>query len=213
MFGCTYLGSLVLAGSDEVGAVRGPLEVDDGLAELMNRDVVDEFTGLGVVLAHTAVLVAGDDVLAQVTPTGNGGLALVAHDGELPLVRLLGLRIRVDAEDDDIAQVTHSLLRAAEDLGAILVELDSLDGGGELPGLDVLARLDVPEADGVVGRAGGDHGRCGLDIDGPDGTDVAVVGAETLAIVREPGADLLVLGDGEDDVAVEVVSAARVGRC
>jgi hypothetical protein len=35
---------------------------------------------------------------------------------------------------------------------------------------------------------------------------MAVVGSETLAVVREPGADLLVLGDGEDEVAIEVVS-------
>jgi hypothetical protein len=35
---------------------------------------------------------------------------------------------------------------------------------------------------------------------------MAVVGTETLAVVREPSADLLVLGDGENDIAIEVVS-------
>jgi uncharacterized protein with von Willebrand factor type A (vWA) domain len=38
---------------------------------------------------------------------------------------------------------------------------------------------------------------------------VAVVSAETLAIVREPDADLLVLGDGEDEIAIEVVARGR----
>lgn len=204
--GGTYLGSLILASGDEVGPVGGPLEVDDGLVELVDGDVVEELAGLGVVLADAAVLVAGDDVLAEVAPAGDGGLALVADDGEGSLIGLLGVNVGVDVVDDDVAEVAHALLRHAEQLGAVLVELDTLDGGGELPGLDVLSGLDVPEADGVVCGAGGDHGRCGFDIDSPDGTDMAVVGTEALAVVREPGANLLVLGDGEDDIAIEVVS-------
>lgn len=202
----SYLGRLVLAGGDEVRAVGRPLQVDDGLVELVDGHVIDQLARLGVVLADAPVLVARDDVLAQVAPAGDGGLALVADDGQVALLGLLGVRVRVDVEDDDVAQVAHALLGDAEQLGAVLVELDALDGGGELPGLEVLARLDVPEADGVVGRARGDHGRGRLDVDGPDGADVAVVRAEALAVVGEPGADLLVLGDGEDDVAIEVVS-------
>lgn len=175
----------------------------------MNRDVVDQLASLGIVLADATILVAGDDVLAQVTPPSDGRLALVAHNAKLPLVRLLGLGVGVDAVDDNVAQVAHALLGDAEQPGAVLVELDALDGGGELPGLEVLARLDVPQADGVVGGPRGDDGRRGLDVDGPDGADVAVVGAEALAVVGEPGADLLVLGDGEDDVTVEVVATRR----
>jgi hypothetical protein len=88
--------------------------------------------------------------------------------------------------------VPHALLRYAEELAAILVELDPLDGGRELPRLEALARLDVPESDRVVGRARGDNGACGVDVDGPDGTLVAAICAEALPVVREPDADLLV---------------------
>jgi hypothetical protein len=36
---------------------------------------------------------------------------------------------------------------------------------------------------------------------------VAVVRAQPLAVVREPRADMLVLGGGEDNIAISVVSA------
>lgn len=172
----------------------------------MDGDVVQQVTGLGVVSAHTAILVAGDDVLAHGAPASDGGLALVADDGQDLLVTLLGVDVGDYVDDDNVGEVTHTLLGDTQQLGAVLVELDSLDGGGELPGLDEAASLDLPEADGVVGGARGDHGRGRVDVDSPDGTDMAVVGSETLAVVREPGADLLVLGDGEDEVAIEVVS-------
>lgn len=203
----TYLGGLVLGGGNEVGAVSRPLQVDDGLVEFVDGEVVEQVTSLGIILADAAVLVAGDDVLAEVAPAGDGGLALVCDDGEDLLVALLGVDVGVDVHDDDVAQVSHTLLGDTQQLGAVLVELDALDGRGELPDLEAAASLDLPEADGVVGRAGGDHGRGGVDIDGPDGTDMAVVGAETLAVVGEPDTDLLILGDGEDQVAIEVVSA------
>jgi hypothetical protein len=41
---------------------------------------------------------------------------------------------------------------------------------------------------------------------------VAVVGANPLAVVRVPGADVLVLCYGEDDVAIAVVSVWWVGE-
>lgn len=41
-------------------------------------------------------------------------------------------------------------------------------------------------------------------VDGPDGTVVALVGAETLAIVREPSVDGRVLCDGEEQVTFAV---------
>jgi len=200
-----YLGGLVLGGGDEVGAVLVPLEVGELHVELVDLEVVDELARLAVVLGDGAVLVAGDDELAQVGPAGDGGLAGLAHDGHGALVRLLGLNVEGDVEDDDGAEMAHALLRDAEELGAVLVELDALHGGGELPRLEALARLDVPELDGVVGGPGGHEGGGGVDVDGPDGTDVAVVCSEALAIVGEPDADLLVLGDGEDEVAVRVV--------
>lgn len=191
--GGAHLGRLVLGGRDEICPVWRPLEVDDGLVELVDGHVVDEVARLGVVLRDGTVLVAGDDVFAQVAPAGDRGLALVADNGQRLLVRLLGIDVDVNVDDDDGAQMPHALLRHAEQLGAVVVELDALDGRGELPGLEVLARLDVPETHRVVGGPGGDDGRGRVDVDGPDGSDVAVVCAEALAVVGVPYADLLVL--------------------
>lgn len=210
VFSAAYLGRLVLAGGDKVGAVGGPLHVDNGLVELVDGVVDEEVARLGVVLGDAAVLVAGNDVLCEGAPAGDGGLALVADNGEGALVGLLGVDIRVDVKGDDVGEVAHALLGDAEQLGAVLVELDALDGRGEFPDLEALARLDVPQADGVVGRTRGNHGRGRVDVDGPDGTDVAVVCAQTLAVVREPGANGLILGDGEEEIAIEVIPEDEV---
>jgi hypothetical protein len=152
------LGGLVLASSDEVGTIGRPLEIDDRLVELVDGDVVEQVASLGVVSAYAAILMAGDDVFAKGAPASNGGLALVANDGKALLVVLLGVEVGVDVDNNNVGKVTHSLLSNSQQLGSILVELDSLDGGRELPGLDEAAGLDFPETDSVVGRTGGDHG-------------------------------------------------------
>ena len=172
---CSYLGGLVFGGSDQVSSIRGPLEVCDGGVELVDWRVVEEVPGLSVVLRNGSVLVAGDDVLAHVAPSGNGSLALVADDGHDLLVALLSLDIDDDIQYHNSSQVSHALLGDAEQLGAVLVELDSFDRSGEVPGLQTLAGLDVPEADRVVGRARGDEGRGRVNVDSPDGTLVAMV--------------------------------------
>ncbi len=172
-----YLGSLVLAGGDEVSAVSRPLEVDNGLVELVDGEVVKHIASLGIVLADATVLVSGNDVLGEPAEASDGGLALVADNGQSTLVGLLSLGVGVDVVDDNVGEVTHTLLSNTEQLGTILVELDTLDGGGELPDLEAATGLDIPETNSVVGRTGGDHGRARVDIDSPDGTNVAVVGA------------------------------------
>ena len=179
------------------------------LVELVGGEVVVEIACLAVVLRDGAVLVAGDDVLAKITPPGNGGLALVANDGHDLLIGLLGVDVELDIQHDNGAQVTHALLRYTQQPGAILVELDALDGRREVPRLEKLAGLDLPQADGVVGRAGGDDGRGGVDVDGPDGTLVALICAEPLAVVCEPGADVLILGSREEEIAFAVVPDRR----
>lgn len=164
---------------------------------------------LAIILRDRSVLVSSNNILGHIAPTGHSRLASVANDGKRPLVGLLGLGIYGDVEHDDVAEVTHSLLRDAQDLGGVLVELDSLDGGGELPGLDTLSGLYLPEANGVVGGTGcGDRARR-VDIDGPDGTYVALVGTETLAIMGEPNTDLVILGYGEDEIAIGIVAIGR----
>ena len=185
------------------------MKIDNRVVELMGVGKVEKFTSLAVILADAAVLVTRDDILAEVAPACDGGLAFVADNCEGPLICLLSVDVRVDFENDDVGEVTHALLGNAQELGAVLVELNALDSGRELPCLETATGLDLPEADGVVGRAGGDHGGGGVDIDSPDSTNVAMVGAETLAVVRVPYANLLILGDREDEIAIEVVAAGR----
>ena len=191
----TYLGGLVLGGGDEVCAVVRPLEIGDGLVEVVDGDVVEEIAVLAVELGDGAVLVAGNDELVEVTPAGDGSLGILADNGHNLLVALLGVNVELDVENDDGTEMTHTLLRHTQKLAAILAELNALDGGREVPCLEKSASLDLPEADGVVGGTGGEDGGCGVDVDGPDGTLVAVVCTETLAVVREPNANLLVLGN------------------
>lgn len=206
------LGGLVLAGGDEVCPVGAPLQVGDLAAELVHRDVVDEVAVLAIVLADGAVLVAGNDVLGQVAPAGDSGLALVADNGQNLLRVLLGGWVAVDVEDNNGAQVAHTLLGDAQQLGAILGKLDALDGSGEVPSHQALACLDLPQLDSVVGGTGSNDGGGRIDVDGPDGALVAVVGAHALAVVGEPGANMLVLCRGEDDVAIAVESARQQAK-
>lgn len=154
--GRDQLGGLVLAGGDQVRPVGGPLQVGDLAAQLVCGDAVDDVAVLAVELGDTAVLVAGDDVLGHVAPAGDGGLALVTDDAQDLLGVLFGGGVEVDVKHDDGTQVTHTLLGDAQQLGAVLVELDALDGGGEVPGHQALAGADLPQLDGVVGGTGGD---------------------------------------------------------
>jgi hypothetical protein len=59
----------------------------------------------------------------------------------------------------------------------------SLDGGAELPCLEQLAGLDLPESDGVVGAAGSEQDGARVDVDGPESTLVALVDTEALTVV------------------------------
>ena len=89
---------------------------------------------------------------------------------------------------------------------AIFIELNSLHRGVEVPDFYAPPSPHVPEADGVVCGAGGEEGGGRVDIDGPEGALVAVVGAEAFAVSGVPGADYLVLRAGEEDVAIFGVS-------
>lgn len=149
---------------------------------------------------------AGNDVLGQVAPASDGSLALVAHNCQIPLVALLGVDVQNYGENDNRAQMTHALLGHSQELLSVGGELDALDGSGEVPGLQQAAGLDLPESHGVVGATTRDHGGGGIDVDGPDGALVSLVGAEPFAIVGIPDTDLLVLGNGEEEVAVGVES-------
>lgn len=175
----------------------------------MVGDIVQEVAILAVILADAAIFVASNDVLVHVAPAGNCGLGFVAYNGESLVAALLGIDVGVDVDDDNVTQVSHALFRNAKKLGAILVEFDTLDGCGELPDLEAAAGLDLPETHGVVGGARGDHGGGRVDVDSPYRTDMAVVGSETFAIVREPCANVLILGDGEDDVAIVIIAVCR----
>lgn len=150
-----------------------------------------------------------DDIPAQITPPGHRRLSLIARNDETPLIALLRLHIHNHIQHHNRAQKAHSLLRHRKQFGPVLVELHPFHRGVEIPHFYAFARADVPEADGVVGGAGGEEGGAGVDVDGPEGALVAVIGAEAFAVGGEPGADYLVFGAGEEDVAIFGVSVGR----
>jgi hypothetical protein len=108
--------------------------------------------------------------------------------------------------------VSHTLFRHAKQFRAIRTKLDALDSSREFPSLEKATSLDLPESDSVVGAAGCDHGACRIAVDGPNGTDVALVGSKALTIVRKPHTNLLILGYGKEKVAVRVVSGIWSAR-
>jgi hypothetical protein len=159
-----YLGGFVFGGGKEVGAVGGELEVVDLMVKLMRLYVLQLLTGLKqtlafgvlaklkicqshlcIVLANASIFVASNNVLAQITPPGDCGLALCAGD---PEARLLGLvrevAIVVDIENGDRTQETHPLFCNGEDFASIRTELDPLDSRREFPHLDTLSSLHIP---------------------------------------------------------------------
>lgn len=119
-------------------------------------DVEIDETHLGVPLRYTAVLVARDDILAEVGETGDGDLGnFVDNNAERRLAGLLALGILVDVVDEDCAELSLTLLRDTQELLAVLAEFTSLDGGSKLPCLQKLASLDFPQSQCVVGATGG----------------------------------------------------------
>lgn len=161
---------------------------------------------LCVVLTDRPILVPRDDISAQVTPRSHGGFTLTAGDDQTPLVALLRRHVDLHIQHHYRPQEPHPLLRHREQFRPVLAELHPFDRRVEVPYFDALARADVPEADGVVGGAGGEEGGAGVDVDGPEGALVAVVGPEAFAVGGEPGADYLIFGAGEEYVAVFGVS-------
>lgn len=153
-----------------------------------------------------------NDVPAQITPRRHGRFALVARNDQTPLIPLFRLHIHYHIQHHNCPQIPHSLFRHSKQFGAVLIELYSLDCRVEFPYFYAFARADVPEADGVVGGAGGEEGGAGVDVDGPESTLVAVIGTEAFAVGGEPGADHLIFGAGEEDVAVFGVSMGKSQR-
>ena len=150
-----------------------------------------------------------DDIPTQITPPGHRRLSLITPNNETSLIALLGLHIHNHIQHYNRPQKAHSLFCHRKQFGPVLVELHPFHGRVEIPYFYAFARADIPETDGVVGGAGGEEGGAGVDVDGPEGALVAVIGAEAFAVGGEPGADYLVFGAGEEDVAIFGVSEGR----
>lgn len=161
---------------------------------------------LCVVLTDRPILMPRNNVSAQVTPRSHGSFTLTARDDQTPLVTLLRRHVDLHIQHHYRPQESHSLLRHREQFRPILVELHPFDRRIEVPYFYALARTDVPEAHGIVGGAGGEEGGAGVDVDGPEGALVAMIGTEAFAVGGEPGADYLIFGTGEEYVAVFGVS-------
>ncbi len=153
-----------------------------------------------------------NDIPTQIAPPGHRRLTLVACNDQTPVTALLRLHIYLDIEHFNRSQIAHSHLGNREQFRPILVEFDSLDCGIEFPYFYTFARSDIPEADRIVSGARSEEGGTRVDVDGPEGALVAMVGAEAFAVGGEPGADYLVFGAGEEDVAVFGVSMGKSQR-
>ena len=148
-------------------------------------------------------------VPAQITPSSHGSLTLIACNDQTPLIALFCFHIHLDIKHDNRPQIPHSLLRHSEQFRPIIIKFHPLDRRIEVPYFYALARADVPEADGIVGGAGGEEGGAGVDVNGPESALVAVVCTEAFTVGGEPGADDLILGAGEEDIAVFGVSMGK----
>jgi hypothetical protein len=179
------------------------LQVGDHHAVLVGVGALVLLTSLCVPLGDGAVLVARDDVSGASRETGDCDLGNVVDDNAQRLLAgLLALGVLVDVVDDDCAELALALLGDTEQLAAVLVELDALDGRSKLPCLQQLSGLDLPESDGVVGATGCEQDGARVDIDGPESTLVALVDTKALTVVSPPSASVVILGNGEDEVAL-----------
>ena len=198
-------GGLIFARRDEVAAVGRELQIRDLVA--VHSNTVQVLAGAAIPLRDLAILMPRNDDVPVRAPRRDRRLGLTQRDCEFALLRLRQpTRQRIHPVHHDAAQMAHALLGDAEQVLAVVRKLDALDRRRELPGVDALAGADVPELDGVVGGAGGEQGRVRVGRDGPQRALVAFVRAHALAVGGEPGADGVVLADGEDEVAVGVVA-------
>ena len=151
-----------------------------------------------------------DDISREVTPAGHGGLALLARDLQTRLGRMFALNIAVDVEDDDGAQLAHALLRHRQQLRTVFGKFHALHRRQEIPRLQAFPGSNVPNANGVVGGASGEECGGGVYIDRPQGALMAMIGAQSLAVGREPCAHDVVFGGREENIAIFVIPGESV---
>lgn len=114
-----------------------------------NRQV--RWSYLSIPLSHGSILMGGDDVFVEITPTSRCGLAVLANDSQAVFIGLVGKVVAItDVIDDNGAQVSHSLLGDCRQLCAILTELNRLDRSGKFPGFDTLSCVHIPQLDSIV---------------------------------------------------------------
>ena len=112
---------------------------------------------LCVVLRYRSVFMSSDDISRKITPRRNRSFRLIARNRQRPLIALLSLHINLNIQHDNRPQKPHPLFRHGEQFRAILVKLDPLNRGVEIPYFHAFAGAHVPEADGVVCGAGGEE--------------------------------------------------------
>lgn len=114
-------------------------------------------------------------------------------------------RIGGDAFDVNSRSLLHE--RIGSDDGEPIAdgELNRPRRRVEVEGEDLVAGLDIPELGGLICATGDEAGGVTRDVAAPNGAVVAAVGAEALAVVGEPDVRGVVLGAGEEEVAVAVV--------
>jgi len=167
----------------------------------------EQLARLRVPPAHPPAVVAGEQHLVAVDPHHARDAALGAVKREARLVLGDPLRAGAEVDVDDV----HLRRDAHEAVGG---EREHLLADGEVAGAAGLVHLDlvqllaggeVPHADRLVGGGRDQPLRIHAHCTRPDGTVVALIGADASAILRQPEAGIQVLRAGDEQVALPVV--------
>ena len=192
---------VVLAGRDEHAAVLAGLHVHDGLAVV--RLQLQLLLGLDVPLDQVSVVVACQQQFIQTSPQHGGHLGSIGRNGHLEdgVLCIKGPGIN----DVDLTRVTHLLVCGVTHHISTKTEVCCSYSALGVDLVQLLARLDVPEPDGVVRGARHEVGGVPLGVQTPDSSTVAIVGAQPLTIEAEPDIGMMILGAAEQEVSLPVV--------
>ena len=203
------LGGEVGRGSDEQGLVL--VEGDPVDLLFVGEDLLELFAGDGIVKADGPIVEGNEEGLVHVEPNDVGGVDALAvgHFGQIDLQpRSVGIVFRVVI----LGNVVDGYLRIVlhERVGDGGIHLRPLGKGdaadrtvvGEVA--DALSGLAVPQPDGGIGAGRKDPAAEPIDVEVPNGTLVAVEGADAVAILGAPHGWDMVLAAGEEQIAVVV---------
>ena len=114
------------------------------------------------------------------------------------------LAAQVEVREVDLRRRAHEAVGREGEQALADGERDGAAGFVHANLVQLLARGQVPNAHGLVGRAGDEVAGVHRHLARPDGAIVALVGADALAIVGVPEARLQVFGAAHEQIALAV---------